>query len=206
MPKIFKSSGQYGVKRSGKFGKLSSAERAEMNIQRGLYDDSKKVTAQMQKDLDNLFKEIRKQVNSQLAQLREYEKETGRKSPSMMTDIYTKPKTNDQKILEILRGKEFLQEETSTAQGTENFFDELESEDIEIPDEVAKQEDRWTIFRRLAELYPNYSQSELLDMIDEYMAENAFSVEQITEMMLAKLESQKEDINDFEENAKRFRM
>lgn len=206
MGKIFSQSGQYGIKRSGKFGKLSSAERAEMNIQRGLYDDSKKDTAQMQKDLDNLFKEIRKQVNSQLAQLREYEKETGRKSPSMITDIYTNPKTNEQKILEILRGKEFLQEETSTVQGTKDFFDELESEDIEIPDEIAKQEDRWTIFRRLAELYPNYSQSELLDMIDEYMAENAFSVEQITEMMIAKLESQKEDINDFEENAKNFRM
>lgn len=206
MPKIFKSSGQYGIKRNGKFGRLSSAERAEMNIQRGLYNESKKVTAQMQKDLDNLFREIRKQVNSQLAQLREYEKETGRQSPSIMTDIYTNPKTNDQKMLEILRGKEFLQEETSTVQGTKDFFDELENEDIEIPDEIAKHDDRWTIFRRLAELYPNYSQSELLDMIDEYMVENAFSVDQITEMMLAKLESQKEDINDFEENAKRFRM
>lgn len=206
MPKIFKSSGQYGIKRTGKFGRLSSAERAEMNIQRGLYDESKKVTAQMQKDLDNLFKEIRNQVNSQLAQLREYEKETGRKSPSLMTDIYTNPKTNEQKMLEILRGKEFLQEETSTIEGTKDFFDELEKDDIEIPDEVAKQEDRWTIFRRLADLYPNYSQSELLDMIDEYMAENAFSVDQITEMMLAKLESQKEDLNDFEENAKNFRM
>lgn len=206
MPKIFKSSGQYGIKRSGKFGKLSSAERAEMNIQRGLYDDSRKVTAQMQKDLDNLFKEIRKQVNSQLAQLRQYEQETGRKSPSMMADIYTNPKTNEKKILEILRGKEFLQEETSAVQGTKDFFDELEKDDIEIPDEVAKQEDRWTIFRRLTDLYPNYSQSELLDMIDEYMSENAFTVDQITEMLLAKLESQKEDINDFEENAKNFRM
>lgn len=206
MSKIFKSSGQYGIKRTGKFGKLSSAERAEMNIQRGLYDDSKKVTAQMQKDLDNLFKEIRKQVNTQLSQLREYEKETGRKSPSLMTDIYTNPKTNEKKILEILRGKEFLQEETSTVQGTKDFFDELEKDNIEIPDEVAKQEDRWTIFRRLADLYPNYSQSELLDMIDEYILENAFSVDQITEMILAKLESQKEDINDFEENAKNFRM
>ena len=206
MPKIFKSSGQYGIKRNGKFGRLSSVERAEMNIQRGLYDESKKVTAQMQKDLDNLFKEIIKQVNTQLAQLREYEKETGRKSPSMMIDIYTNPKTNEQKILEILRGKEFLQEETSTVQGTKDFFDELENSGAEIPDEVAEHDDRWTILRRLADLYPNYSQSELLDMIDEYMAENAFSVDQITEMILTKLESQKEDINDFEENAKKFRM
>lgn len=206
MPKIFKSSGQYGIKRNGKFGRLSSAERAEMNIQRGLYDESKKVTAQMQKDLDNLFKEIRNEVNKRLAQLRQYEQETGRQSPSMMTDIYTNPKTNEKKILEILRGKEFLQEETSTVQGTKDFFDELENSGAEIPDEVAKHDDRWTIFRRLADLYPNYSQSELLDMIDEYMAENAFTVDQITEMILAKLESQKEDINDFEENAKNFRM
>lgn len=206
MSKIFKSSGQYGVKRSGKFGRLSSVERAEMNLQRGLYDDSKKVTSQMQKDLDNLFKEIRNQVNSQLAQLREYEKETGRKSPSLMPDIDKNLKTNEKKILEILRGKEFLQEETSTVQGTKDFFDELEKDDIEIPDEVAKQDDRWTIFRRIADLYPNYPQSELLDIIDEYIVENAFTVDQITEMIIARLESQKEDLKDFEENAKNFRM
>lgn len=202
MPKIFKSSGQYGIKRSGKFGKLSAAERAEMNLQRGLYDDGKKVTAQMQKDLDTLFKEIRNKTNSQLAQLRQYEEKTGRSSPSLMTDIYTNPKTNEQKILEILRGKSFLEDETSTVEGTEQFFEELGQDEIgnDIPVEI----DRWKIMRRIRDLFPTKSQSEILDTIDE-LSGFGLDDDEITQIIMESYNSEQKRTAEFDKNSKEFR-
>lgn len=209
MPKIFKSSGQYGIKRSGKFGKLSAAERAEMNLQRGLYDDGKKVTAQMQKDLDALFKEIRNKTNAQLAQLRQYEQETGRSSPSLMTDIYTNPKTNEQKILEILRGKSFLEDETSTVEGTKDYFDFVGDDLDDFLDEIDETGgiDRDKVIRRILDLHPEKSSSEIADTVDYYIqnADGLLSEDELTIFILETIENETNSKTNFDKNSKEFR-
>ena len=211
MPKkhdIFTTSGQYGIKRSGKFGKLSAAERAEMNLQRGLYDDGKKITARMQKDLDTLFKEIRRKTNKQLAQLRQYEQETGRKSPSLMTDIYTRPKTNEQKILEILRGKSFLEEETSTVEGTKDYFDFVGDDLDEFFEEFENANiDRDKIIRRILDLHPEKSSSEVADIVDYYIekADGLLSEDELTIFILEIIENESINKNNFDKNSKEFR-
>lgn len=211
MPKkhnIFTTSGQYGVKRSGKFGKLSAAERAEMNLQRGLYDDGKKITKQMQKDLDALFREIRKKTNSQLAQLRQYEQETGRASPSLMTDIYTRPKTNEQKILEIVRGKSFLDEETSTVEGTKNYFDFVGDDLDDFIESIDNESiDRDKVIRRILDLHPEKASSEIADTVDYYIqnADGLLSEDELTIFILETIKNEMNNKTNFDNNAKEFR-
>lgn len=218
MAKLFTTSGQYGVKRSGKYGKLSPAERAELNIQKGLYDNPETVTKQMQKDLDALLKETQKTVNAKIDALQKYADETGRESPSLIPKIEF-PKDTQEKIKEIARGKIFDAEETSTVEGTAEFFDNVGDDidnifdDIEDNDEwekllenLARENDRWTIMRRIIQLHPEYTQSEILDMIDEIMSYGFnLTTDDITNMILEYIGDSDKKASDFENKAKQFR-
>ena len=216
MPKIFTTAGQYGVKRSGKFGKLSPAERAELNIQKGLYDDPAKVTKQMKKDLDALLKETRKNVNDKLKALQEYADKTGRVSPSMIPKIET-PDDIQRKIEEIARGKIFEGEETSTVDGTKDFFDAVGDDVDELFDDIddipeygrgdgTQVVDRWNILRRIIQLYPEYTQSEILDMVDYLVGiSNLLDNDEITEIIINQIESDNSRRQNFENSARHFR-
>lgn len=210
MGKLFTTSGQYGVKRSGKYGKLSPAERAELNIQKGLYDNPETVTKQMQKDLDALLKETQKTVNAKIDALQKYADETGRESPSLIPKIEF-PKDTQEKIKEIARGKIFDAEETSTVEGTAEFFDNVgdDIDDIfdDLEDEsISRETDRWTIMRRIIQLHPEYTQSEILDMIDEIMSYGFdLTTDDITNMILEYIGDSDRKASDFENKAKQFR-
>lgn len=212
--KIFTTSGQYGIKRSGKWGKLSSVERAELNIQKGLYDNPRKITAQMKKDLDNLLKETAKRVNESLFALREYEKATGRQSPSIMPDIEY-PKDIQDKIAEITRGIVFENEETSTVSGTEEFFDTVgddfedffEDVDFQTGGEYKSKPDRDRIIRRILDMMPEKSSSEVADMVDYviYSTGGIMDDDEITIAVVEMLQGETKRRNNFEQNAETFR-
>lgn len=200
--KLFTTSGQYGVKRSGKWGKLTSSERAELDIQRGVYSGQGSVTSQQMHRLDKLLREIKEETNKRLAALRDYAEETGRFSPSIMPDIET-PLSIDEKLQEIARGKLFLQEETSTVSGTESFFDEME---MDFSGETEKEAiDRWRIVRRILDMYPSKSISEILDYID-YLSENnpEMTEDEIAVRILEGLQAEQDRTADFEKRAKKF--
>ena len=214
MARLLASAGQYGIKRNGKFGKLSAAERAELNIQKGLYDNPEKITKQMQKDLDALLKETRESVNQKLKALQKYAEQTGRESPSMIPKIET-PKDIQGKIREIARGKIFETEETSTVEGTENFFENVGDDVDEIFEDIESEYtdageppiiDRWAIMRRITQLYPEYTQSEILDMVDYLVGtSNLLDNDDITHIIIEHIEKEGRRKSDFENTARKFR-
>lgn len=207
--------GQYGIKKSGRWGKLSAAERAEMNIEKGLYFSSK-ITRQMEKDLAALLKQTAKETNAKLKALRDYAEKTGRKSPSMFIEDIKTPKEVDLAIKEIIRAKFFNDEETSTVEGTERFFDEAGDDVDDIFDNIENPEnddfvesmkwydhDRWTIMRRIMQVYPNMTQSEVLDMIDEF-ENSGMSNDDITQVIIDSLVDMQEKSDNFNNSAHSF--
>lgn len=199
--------GTYGIKRSGKWGKLSAVERAEWNFKRGNYfkrDSS--ITKRMRSDLVELLKETRKRVNSKLDDLRKYQEETGNDSPSLMDDI--KITTDiDEILLELARARNFELQSTSTVEGTKKFFDEVDPRFDEATRDkrFATVHDRWRIARRILALYPMYTISEVLDMIDAEMEANKeLTADEITSRILEMLKDEWGSANDFEKGAHRI--
>lgn len=199
--------GTYGIKRSGKWGKLSAVERAEWNFKRGNYFKSdSSITKRMRSDLVELLKETRKRVNSKLDALRKYKEETGNDSPSLewMKDDIKMTTDLDEILLELARARNFEQQSTSTVEGTEKFFDEVDPRFDEAT-RFATIHDRWTIARRIIALYPMYTISEVLDMIDAEMEANKeLTVDEITSNILESLKDYWGAANDFENGAHRI--
>lgn len=175
--KLF-SSGTYGQKPSGRWGKLTGAEIAEKMINEGLrpwnMDKSQK------KQLDTAYEKFAREINQKAMETHKYMQETGHHSAAfedLMESGGVLPEKAPQSIEEIqaefIRGKFF---ETTARDIDNDYNSEMPDIDDDFTDEIPdiNPNDKWTYFRRLQRYNPDIIQalggiSETLDLIESAM-------------------------------------
>lgn len=207
MPKkknrIFSGSGEYGIKFSGKWGKLNAAERVHRDLIKGIFDtkNTKDIPTKALKDLKAVVKSMGKAVNEKYKKL----KDAGLTTPATLNieeqggEISSKSDDLSDLIGEYIRAKEFLDDETSTEDGAEEF-----------EKDVAVDADKWTILRRLAKIDPRIKidksyGSQVLHEIEMYISESVYDIDEITDIMIGRLDAIMEERKSKQTNMNRFR-
>lgn len=200
---IFSGSGEYGVKFSGKWGKLNAAERTHRNLMQGIFNTKnvKDISSKAIKDLKSVLKSMGKAVNEKFKSL----KNAGLTTPATLNleesggEISTKSDDLSDLIGEYIRAKDFLDDETSTEEGAEEF-----------EKEVAHDADKWTILRRLAKIDPRIKidtsyGSQVLHEIEMYIAEGQYDINEITDIMIGRLDDIARKRENSKNNMNKFR-
>lgn len=155
--KLF-SGGTYGFKSSGKWGKLNAAELAEKIMNEGFspphMDKSQK------KSLNDFYKKMATETNEKIERLRVYLEQSGNKSKAY-DDIMQSggkipeqtPKAFDEMRIQLKRMQFFDDDETSTPEGVESFYDEF-NEQFADTEDIPDLSQRWAYFRRLERYNP----------------------------------------------------
>lgn len=177
---------KYGLKFSGKWGKLNAAERGHLNLMQGIYNkkDVKKISKSEIKDLKALVKVIAEAVAGRYDAIMA----EGLQTPATMdleeSGGYINYESDDpfDLLTEYNRGKSFLDDETSTTEGAEEFNKE-----------VAVDADKWTILKRLKDIDPTLQvnkgyASMVLHEIEFIIQEQRYTVDEITAMMIDRLQ------------------
>lgn len=168
----------YGTKKSKKFGRLNAEERVELYTELGIFDiaDTRKASKAIQSDLRAALKSRDKQLGEKPKSYTSY-------TP---TDLYQR--YAEQEI-------EFNEREDEERRKTPEKFGLESPPDYPQYREVATNNDKWTILRRLAQIdgrlnidraYASQTLHEIEDMVDNN--ENGLSISEITELMSIKLE------------------
>ena len=201
--RIFSGSGEYGMKFSGKWGKLNAAERVHRDLIKGIFDTKniKDIPTKALKGLKSVVKSMGKAVNEKYKKL----KDAGLTTPATLNieeqggEISSKSDDLSDLIGEYIRAKEFLDDETSTEEGAEEFNKN-----------VANDLDKWTILRRLAKIDPRIKidktyGSQFLHEIEMYIADRAYDINEITDMMIGRMNDIAEERENRQTNMTRFR-
>lgn len=168
----------YGTKKSKKFGRLNAEERVELYTELGIFDiaDTRKASKAIQADLRAALKSRDKQLGEKAKSYTSY----------TSTDLYQR--YAEQEI-------EFNEREDEERRKTPEKFGLESPPDYPQYREVATNNDKWTILRRLAQIdgrlnvdraYASQTLHEIEDMVDNN--ENGLSISEITELMSIKLE------------------
>ena len=187
---IFSNKGEYGIKFSGRRGRLNAAERAHRRLMQGIYNkkDVSKISKDEIKDLKALVKMMAQEVSGRYDAIID----AGIKSPATIeleeTGGKINYKTNDpfDLLTEYNRAKSFLDDETSTPEGAEEFNKE-----------VAADADKWIILKRLKEIDKTLQvnkgyASAVLHEIEAYIQEQRYTIDEITSMMMDRLQTIKD--------------
>lgn len=199
MNKLFTTRGQYGIKSSGKWGRLNPTER-------GIYERGRaegKTLKEIQQSviesanpsgmtLEELKREVRRlqrTVNRYANQLREYRIETNVESPALKAleesggNISAAGNDYDKLLKEYTRANIFLSDPTHTVKGTKEFFKD-----------IAISSDAWAIVDRLAKADPRvYASKEntykVKEAVDIQIEKQMYSKDEIYEILLPQLDS-----------------
>lgn len=207
MPKkknrIFSGSGEYGMKFSGKWGKLNAAERVHRDLIKGIFDTKniKDIPSKALKDLKSVVKSMGKAVNEKYKKL----KDAGLTTPATLNieeqggEISSRSDDLSDLIGEYIRAKEFLEDETSTEEGYELFAKE-----------IAVDADKWTILRRLEKIDSRLTinrgyASQTLHEIEMYIGLSRYDINEITDIMIERLSDIYEEHLRYVANMNRFR-
>lgn len=95
---------------------------------------------------------------------------------------------------EVMRGKTFLRDVTSTVRGTQHFYSGIATDD-----------DKWEIFQKLRARDPSVEViagkfSDMVDQIDDYISESVMSPAEIIDMMMIMSEQYDEYAQQIEDS------
>lgn len=198
MARAFSRLGRYGIKASGKWGRLNKKERA-------IYEQGRaegKTIEQIHQTviesanpermpIDELKREVKRlqsRVNRYANQLREYRIETNVESPALKRleesggNISAAGNDYDKLLKEYSRANIFLSDPTHTVKGTQEFFKE-----------IAISWDSWAIVDRLAKVDPRvYASKEntykVKAAVDIQIEKKKYSKDEIFEILLPQLD------------------
>lgn len=198
MARAFSRLGRYGIKASGKWGRLNAKERA-------IYEQGRaegKTIEQIHQTviesanpermpIDELKREVKRlqsRVNRYANQLREYRMETNVESPALKRleesggNISAAGNDYDKLLKEYSRANIFLSDPTHTVKGTQEFFKE-----------IAISWDSWAIVDRLAKVDPRvYASKEntykVKAAVDIQIEKKKYSKDEIFEILLPQLD------------------
>lgn len=157
----------------------------------------------MERDRDYWMKEYRKisgKIRSRMASLRRLRTKTGLRSTALEQleesggMIRARGLTDAQLKNEVMRGKTFLRDTTSTVKGTQHFYTGIATDD-----------DKWDIFKRLRSKDPSVEViagkfSDMIDQIDDYITESVMSPSEIIDMMMTMSELYDENMQQIEDS------
>lgn len=191
--KLFSSAGKFGIKASGKWGRLNADERriyaegrkegkTPAQIAQDIVQSTNpagKDTAQLKADL----RRLQKTVNTQARRLRDYYHETGQISPALKeldeTGGNISAAGNDYDVLlrEYMRAMNFLSDPTHTISGTKDFYKD-----------IAEIGDAWIIVDRLAAVDPRVNASKenrykTYDAVESLIMQRQYSKDEIFEIV-----------------------
>lgn len=191
------------MKFSGKWGKLNAAERVHRDLIKGIFDTKniKDIPSKALKDLKSVVKSMGKAVNEKYKKL----KDAGLTTPATLNieeqggEISSKSDDLSDLIGEYIRAKEFLDDETSTEEGAEEF-----------EKNVAVDADKWTILRRLEKIDSRITinrgyASQVLHEIEMYIGLAQYDINEITDMMIERLSDIYENHLRYVANMSRFK-
>lgn len=225
MPKKSKlfSSGLYGEKSNGKWGKLTGKEIIEKSLQGDSLNISR-LDREQQKQIENEYQKKRKEVSEKMDALQNYLNETGYQSEALddftasgKPELEEKPKSFQELLDEYVRAEIFTQSETSTPEGVEtrykDFYEEYEKTDDDDFEEWRKSavdiNKKWSFYRRLERLNPQIisdlgGKSETLNLIEKAIYQG-FDMDEFIVNLINQYESQiNSQKEDFEQNAHRL--
>lgn len=210
--KLF-SSGAYGKKSNGRWGKLTGREIIEQSLQ-GETINPQRFNKSQKEQIKREYNKKRKEVSERFDELQNYLDETGAHSEAYddflasgdgLTTLEENPDTFEQLLNEYMRGEIFTQSETSTPQGVREMYEDFAEEYGGYEDEEINFSDidtsmKWEYLRRLKFYNPQIISdlggiSETLDMIESAIIEGFDMDEFITNL-----------INQYEANAAERRM
>lgn len=157
----------------------------------------------MERDREYWMKEYRKisgKIRSRMASLRRLRTKTGLRSTALEQleesggMIKARGLTDAQLKNEVMRGKTFLRDTTSTVKGTQHFYNGIATDD-----------DKWDIFKRLRSRDPSVEViagkfSDMIDQIDDYITESVMSPSEIIDMMMTMSEQYDENMQQIEDS------
>lgn len=182
----------YGTKKSKKFGKLNAEERVKLYTELGLFDiaDTRKASKAIQADLRAALKSRDKQLGENPTSYTSY----------TATDLYQR--YAEQEI-------EFNEREDKERRKTPEKFGLESPPDYPQYREVASNNDKWTILRRLTQIDGRLAvdrayASQTLHEIEDIIEQHAFSIEEVTERMSNQLESIEQEVKKWNEALQDF--
>lgn len=157
----------------------------------------------MERDRNYWMKEYRKisgKIRSRMASLKRLRTKTGLRSTALEQleesggMIKARGMSDAQLKNEVMRGKTFLRDVTSTVAGTQHFYNGIATDD-----------DKWDIFKRLRAKDPSVEViagkfSDMVDQIDDYISESVMSPSDIIDMMMIMSEQYDEYTQQIEES------
>lgn len=210
--KLF-SGGTYGFKASGKWGKLNAAELAEKIMNEGF--NPPHMDKSQKKALDEFYKKMAQETNEKIERLRVYLEQSGNRS-SAYDDIMQSggripektPKTFDEMRIQLKRMQFFDDDETSTPDGVESFYNDFEEQFSDDIDDIPDLSKKWTYLRRLQKYNPAIIEqlggiSETLNEIETQMINNNID-EWIVETLNSYEQAEKEKLSNYYANRKKL--
>lgn len=199
--KLF-SSGAYGKKPSGRWGKLTGREIIEQSLQ-GETINPQRFDKSQKEQIKREYERKRKEVSERFDELQNYLDETGAHSEAYddfltsgdgLTTLEENPDSFEQMLNEYMRGELFTQSETSTPQGVRKMYEDFAEEygGFEDDDEINFNEVdtsmKWVYLRRLQRYNPQIISdlgdiSEALDKIESAIIEGFDMDEFITNLI-----------------------
>lgn len=196
--KLF-SSGAYGKKPSGRWGKLTGREIIEQSLQ-GETINPQRFDKSQKEQIKREYEKKRKEVSERFDDLQKFLDETGAHSEAYddfltsgdgLTTLEENPDTFEQMLNEYMRGELFTQSETSTPQGVREMYKDFAEEyGYEDEDDFSEVDTsmKWDYLRRLQRYNPQIISdlggiSEALDMIESAIIEGFDMDEFITNMI-----------------------
>lgn len=184
----------YGTKKSKKFGRLNAEERVELYTKVGIFDiaDTRKANKAIQSDLRAALKSRDKQLGEKPISYASYSS----------TDLYQR--YAEQEI-------EFNEREDEERRKTPEKFGLESPPDYPQYREVASNNDKWTILRRLAQIdgrlavdraYASQTLHEIEDIVDNNV--NGLSIGDVTALMSMRLESIEQETKKWNEALQDF--
>lgn len=146
------------------------------------------------------YREIVGKIRSRSASLKRLRAKTGLRSTALEKleesggMIRARGMSDTQLKNEVMRGKTFLRDVTSTVEGTRHFYNGIATDD-----------DKWDIFKRLRARDPSVEViagkfSDMVDQIDDYISESVMSPAEIIDMMMIMSEQYDEYTQQIEES------
>lgn len=166
-----------------------AAEQARKEAARKAAETRAQNRAARDPELEKLKDELRdlqRKVSQRSRRLRAYEDRTGNTSPAL-DELRTSGgplRVQNTKVWlrnEIMRGRKFMNDPTSTVKGSKEYFDG-----------IAGYEDRWEIYKRLRKRDPSIDTlkgrfTDVMDLIDQYIVQGKYSQHEIDALMAVQL-------------------
>ena len=142
-------------------------------VEEALYFDNRQLNDMKFQDLQRAVASLTREARSRVKSLEKYEKKTGFTSPSLASferfrdeNYSARYKTREQLMEEFAQAKEFLNNETSTVEGTEEYIDEINRRlKTNMTGEDLKNYGK--MFRRLEEYFKKSKFGKTSDGIEE---------------------------------------